>query len=93
MKTKFTPSDISEVLVCYEPEAQEFAQMMVDSYRPAECFVIDVALTDNRWKIVEINCINCAGFYKGDLMKVIGALENFYGREKYNPIDGGDMKW
>ena len=55
-----------------------FAQSMVDLYQPAEAFVIDVCLTDNGWKIVEINCINCAGFYEGSLSLILQALENLY---------------
>lgn len=62
----------------YEQEAIEFAQNMVDKFQLAKGFVIDVCLTDNGWKIVECNCINCAGFYKADLQKVIIALENYY---------------
>ncbi len=58
-----------------EPEALEFAQRMVDIYQVAEAFVMDVCYTPDGWKIVEINCINCSGFYKGDMQKVIMALE------------------
>jgi len=59
----------------FEPEAQEFAQRMVDNFQLAEAFVIDVCLTEEGWKIVECGCINCAGFYKSDLQKTIFALE------------------
>lgn len=59
-----------------EEDAIEFAQKMVDIYKLADAFVIDVCLTNNGWKIVECGCINCAGFYKSDLQKVIMALEN-----------------
>ena len=51
----------------FEPEAIEFAQRMVDIYQLADAFVIDVCLTDSGWKIVECNCINCAGFYKANM--------------------------
>lgn len=65
-----------------EPEGLEFGQSMVDLYQVAEAFVMDICLTPDGWKIVEINCINCSGFYKGDLQKVLIALEN-----KFNPIN------
>ena len=56
-----------------------FAQKMVDKYQPAEAFVLDVCLTDDdELKIVEVNCINCAGFYHGNLNKMILALENHF---------------
>lgn len=62
-----------------EPEATEFAQSMVDIYQLADAFVIDVCLTDKGWKIVELGCINCAGFYKSDLQKTIMAVEEYFG--------------
>lgn len=62
-----------------EPEAIEFAQSMVDIYQLAEAFVIDVCLTDNGWKIVECGCINCAGFYKSDLQKMVMTVEEYFG--------------
>lgn len=64
-----------------EPEGLEFAQRMVDIYQVADAFVMDICNTPDGWKIVEINCINCSGFYKGDMQKVLIALEN-----KFNPI-------
>ena len=37
-------------------------------------WLIDVALVDGGYKIIEINCINCAGLYKGDVVKLVGLL-------------------
>ena len=64
-----------------EPDGLEFAQSMVDLYQVADSFVMDICLTPDGWKIVEINCINCSGFYKGDMQRVLIALE-----DRYNPI-------
>jgi len=54
-----------------------FAQRMVDKWQPAEAFVLDIALpagtTDH--KVIEVNCINSAGFYHTDLNAVIGAIQ------------------
>ena len=61
-----------------EPEGLEFAQSMVDLYQVADSFVMDICLTPDGWKIVEINCINCSGFYKGDMQRVLIALEDRY---------------
>jgi hypothetical protein len=55
-----------------------FAQSMVDKYQPAEAFVIDVCLADDKLKVVEINCINAAGFYRCNLQKLIESLENHF---------------
>ncbi len=40
-----------------------FAKEMVDTFNVADAFVMDICLTQSGWKIVEINCINSAGFY------------------------------
>lgn len=52
-----------------------FAQKMADIYQPAKAFVMDVCLSEGQYKIVEINCINCSGFYKANMWKLITALE------------------
>ena len=66
----------------YEAEAEEFAQKMVDIFKLAEAFVIDVCLVDSMWKIVECNCINGAGFYNSNIQKMIIELENHFDVEK-----------
>lgn len=54
----------------------EFAQRCVDRWAPARAFVIDVALTDEGYRIVEINCLNSAGFYAADVQKLVMAIED-----------------
>lgn len=71
----------------YEPEALEYAQKMVDIYQVSEAFVIDVCLCDDGWKIVEINCINCAGFYLCNMQKMIMELEYYFNPEKFRLND------
>ena len=44
-------------------EGIEFTKKMIDTFNVAEAFVMDICLTYDGWKIVEINCINSAGFY------------------------------
>lgn len=55
-----------------------FAQQMANLYNVADAYVMDIAYTLDGWKIMEINCINSAGFYKGNVKKIILALEEFY---------------
>jgi len=55
-----------------------FATQMARQFQPAGAFVLDICLTDNGWKIVEVNCINSAGFYAANLQKLIIALEDYY---------------
>jgi hypothetical protein len=54
----------------------EFSQRMADIWVPDEALVLDVADTPLGLKITEINNINSAGFYKGDMQKLIMALED-----------------
>lgn len=61
-----------------EPEAIQFAEEMIAIYQVATAFVMDICLTLEGWKIVEINCINCAGFYKADMQKLLMSLEDYY---------------
>jgi hypothetical protein len=56
----------------------DFAQKMVDKYQPAEAFVIDIALADDKLSVIEINNINSAGFYDCNIIKLIEALENHF---------------
>lgn len=56
----------------------EYAEKIATIYSPAEAFVLDVCLTDGQYKVVEINCFNCSGFYDGDMFKIIEALENHF---------------
>lgn len=58
--------------------AVTIAQQFVNRYQPAKAFVIDVCLHEDQYKIVEINCINCSGFYAGNMNKMIEALENTF---------------
>lgn len=59
----------------HESEIINFAQKMVDIYQPAKAFVIDICRINNEFKIVEINCINCSGFYDMNFQKLLIALE------------------
>ncbi|WP_268845960.1 ATP-grasp domain-containing protein [Flavobacterium aestivum] len=56
-------------------EGINFAEKMTKIYEVADAFVMDICLTSEGWKIVEINCVNSAGFYKADIEKLIIALE------------------
>ena len=59
----------------HEQEAIDFAQKMVDIYAPSRAFVLDICLSEGEYKIVEINCINSAGFYDANMSKLIQAIE------------------
>lgn len=52
-----------------------YAKSMVEKFQPNEAFVIDICQTPNGWKVVELNCINCAGFYDCDMQSLLISLE------------------
>ena len=59
------------------PTMIEFARRMIAIWQPARAFVMDVALVDgdDYCKLIEINCINCSGFYAIDVQRFVGAIE------------------
>lgn len=56
----------------------DFTQKMVDKWQPGDCFVIDVADTQDGLKVIEINCFNGSGVYACDVEKAFAAVEKFY---------------
>jgi hypothetical protein len=58
-----------------EPRVLEFAHECHKVWHPNDAYVLDVADTSEGLKIVEVNNLNSAGFYKGDMLKLLGALE------------------
>lgn len=62
-----------------EKKGIEFAEKMISIFNVAEAFVMDICLTDIGWKIVEINCINSAGFFpNADVKKIFKELNNYF---------------
>ncbi len=70
----------SRVLYRHEidEDALEFAKGLLlanPDYSPA--YVIDICRTDVGLKMLETNCINAAGFYEADLMKLVSSIDEF----------------
>ena len=61
-----------------ETEAEEFAQSMVNIHSIADAFVMDVCLTPEGWKIVELNCINWSGFYGSNTDLIFFELNEYF---------------
>ena len=60
------------------PAGIEFAREMTATFSVAEAFVMDVCLTSQGWKIVEINCIKSAVLYPNTNVKSLVNALNFY---------------
>lgn len=57
-------------------EAWKFAQTMVDKWQPGPAFVLDVAkVTTGELQVIEVNCINSAGFYACDMEQVVLGID------------------
>lgn len=56
-------------------EVISYAQELVDMWQPDRAFVIDIALTDKGYKVIEYNCMNSCGFYKSDVGKIVSAIQ------------------
>lgn len=61
-------SDVDDAVIA-------FANQMIKRWQPAPAFVIDIAHTDNGYKVIEINNINSAGFYESDPQQIVAAIE------------------
>ncbi len=59
-----------------DDDALEFAQRMVD-INPgySQAYVIDICRTEKGLKLLETNCLNAAGFYAADFVKLAAAID------------------
>ncbi len=57
------------------PAILGFAEALARSWTPSRAFVMDVADTPDGLKVVEVNNHNAAGFYAGDMQKLVAAIE------------------
>ncbi len=68
--------------VVYSPDVDQrfidYVREVIAIWSPHETFVIDVADTADGIKIVEPNTLNAAGFYAGNIQKLIFTLEEKY---------------
>lgn len=71
--------DKEGALVAYRPEVDDdaiiFARQMI-ALNPgyAGAYVMDICRTDTGMRLLETNCINAAGFYDADLVKLAHAV-------------------
>lgn len=69
-------SNVDEAVIQY---AEECAAI----WSPHRAYVLDVADTPNGLRILEINCLNGAGFYAGNVGKIVASLEALEGKWNY----------
>lgn len=52
----------------------KYAEKIMQNYEPARAYVLDIALTDKGFKIIEINNINSSGLYNSNVCKLVDAI-------------------
>lgn len=57
-------------------EVARFAEQLAARWTPHPVFVMDVALCDDGYRLIEIGSVNCAGLYRCDLRAVVAALRD-----------------
>ena len=62
-------------------EMIEFAKERISEYRIEDVYVMDIAETENEYKLIECNCFNGTGFYKHDVEKIIQSVNKFVQRK------------
>jgi len=60
-------------------ESDKFAQVIANIWSPDEAFVLDIALTPDGFKVLEVNCFNSAGYYAIDIQKLVDAVMKKFG--------------
>lgn len=55
----------------------DFAVDQISKWCPSDCFVIDIADVNGQAKVIEVNCINCSGFYECNVRSIVGALSSY----------------
>ncbi|WAX21556.1 hypothetical protein [Stenotrophomonas phage RAS14] len=63
-----------QVSAIKQPEMYELAQTFADKWLPHECCVMDLAETDDGYRVIEFNTINSSGFYEHDIRKIVTAM-------------------
>ena len=58
-----------------DPASMRHAEACVRRWQPARAFVLDTALTPDGPRVVEVNCINSAGFSRADVERIVRAVE------------------
>ncbi len=61
-----------------DPEVLRYAEERALQWSPSPAFVMDIAQTPDGLRIIEAGCLNAAGYYKADIARVIGALEDMH---------------
>lgn len=74
------------------PQVIQFVESEITKWSPAPCFVIDVAETEIGLKVIEVNCINCSGFYDCDVNSIVTALSSYILKDRVQVTPSNDAR-
>lgn len=77
--------------IIYE-DAKDFVEHIKNKFNFSG-YVIDIGISNNQPKIMELNCLNASGFYAINLYKLIVAIENHYENKKINRVENKNFKY
>lgn len=59
----------------YDKEMERYVKERIKEWLPHKAFVLDIAQTNEGYKVIEINVINSSGLYECNVEKIVLALE------------------
>lgn len=86
--SQYKDSNCLECDANYPEEAAKFAEEASVSWEASPIYCMDIALTEDGYKVIEIGSMNCAGIYKSDARKIVEAVSEVAIKE-YQEIFGG----
>lgn len=72
----------TEIRPTVPEEVIEFAEARTKEYAPEPVFVMDVGLCGGKLYVIEIGCINSAGFYASDVTKLVKDVSEYCLRQQ-----------
>lgn len=61
-----------------EDDVLIYAQQIISRWLPAVAVVMDIALTDQGYKLIEFNNIQSASFYAADVLAYVAAIQDYF---------------
>ena len=68
-----------------ESEALEYAKRMIHHFELSKAYVMDIAQTNDGYKIVEFNNLNSSGFYDNDIKAIVHAIQSLQSSKESKP--------
>lgn len=64
-------------------EMIKFIEDRINEYKLDDVYVMDIAKSENKYKIIECNCFNGTGFYNHNIEAIVIAINNLVRRKNY----------